>query len=114
MEKYVSKFVPDVFNFRITLEGVNKTFITLIPKVKNAKRVGDFRPISLDDVIYKIVAKTLANKLKRILPNIISPQQSAFVPGRLIIDNILISYKILHSLATRIKAKTCLWPKNLT
>lgn len=72
--KDVCKFVLDMLNFRTSLEWINQTYITHIPKVKNTQRVGDFRPISLCNVIYKIVAKTLANRLKRIFPKIISPQ----------------------------------------
>lgn len=101
----VCKFVSDVCNFCISLKGVNQIFITLIPKVKNAKMVGDFRSISLCNVLYKIVAKNLANSLNKLPPVIISPHHSAFVLGRLITDNILISYEILHSLVTRIKGK---------
>lgn len=95
----------DVLNFKNFLEGVNNTLITIMPKVTNAKRIGDFKPISLCNVIYKIVAKNLANWLKFILPKIISPQQSGFVPRHLIIDNILIAYEVLHFLSTRLKGK---------
>lgn len=81
------------------------TFLTLIPKVKHVQKIGDLRPISLCKVIYKIVAKILANRLKAILPSIISPQQSVFVPSRLISNNIIISYEVLHSFANRVKEK---------
>ena len=77
-------------------EGVNDTTIVLIPKVDNPERVSEFRPISLCNVIYKVVAKCLVNRLRPILDEIISPEQSAFVPGRLITDNALIAFECFH------------------
>ncbi len=78
------------------LKKINHTNICLIPKVQNPETVKEFRPISLCNVLYKIIAKVLANRLKKILPQIISESQSAFVPGRLISDNILIAFETLH------------------
>jgi arsenate reductase-like glutaredoxin family protein len=78
------------------LKKINHTHLCLIPKVQNLESVKDFRPISLCNVVYKIIAKVLANRLKKILPQIISESQSAFVPGRLISDNILIAFETLH------------------
>lgn len=83
------------------MDCVNDTFITLIPKIKVAQKEGDFRPKSFCNVIYKLVAKVLANRLKVILPAIISPNQNAFVPSHFITDNIFIAYEALHFLTNR-------------
>ncbi|KAK7840574.1 transposon tx1 uncharacterized 149 kda protein [Quercus suber] len=75
---------------------INRTYIALIPKVKSPENISEFRPISLCSVIYKVLSKVLANRLKVILPSVISENQSAFQAGRVITDNILMAFETLH------------------
>jgi hypothetical protein len=97
----VTTEVLDVLNGAPMPAEWNNTIIALIPQVKNPLKVTDLRPISLCSVLYKIISKVLANRLKSILPDIISPSQSAFVPGRLISDNILVVYELTHYLMNK-------------
>ena len=86
-------------------DGLNETFICLIPKENCPQKIMEFRPISLCNVVYKIVSKVLANRLKKILPEVISEFQSAFVPGRQITNNVLVAFKTMHCIDQRRKGK---------
>lgn len=80
---------------------LNRTVISLIPKVPHPERLDQYRPISLCNYTYKIISKVIANCLKPYLPVLISPEQSAFVSDCQIQDNILIVQKVLHQLKVR-------------
>eukprot|EP00253_Pinus_taeda_P036043 PITA_36043 len=85
------------------LKSLNSTFLALIPKEENAHTPEKFRPIALCNVIYKIISKVIENRLKPILPNLISEEQSGYVEGRQIQDNILLAQEMVHTLQTRKK-----------
>ncbi|KAL8112036.1 hypothetical protein AgCh_019659 [Apium graveolens] len=75
-------------------EDVNRTLVCLIPKVKQPKRMAELRPISLCNVMMRIISKIMANRLKPCLHSIVSEKQSAFIEGRLLTDNALIAFEI--------------------
>lgn len=88
-QKYWSTFGKEVcqavlgfLNSSVLNVALNSTNIALIPKMKSTSRVTEFQPISLCNVMYKLISKVLVNRLKKILPAIISKNQSALVLGR--------------------------------
>jgi hypothetical protein len=85
----------------------NETVIVLILKVSNPESLKDLRPISLCNVLYKIASKVIAARLKVILLEIISQNQSAFIPGRLITDNVLVAYELTHFLQNKRSGGDC-------
>ena len=94
----VSNIVLNVLNSGMSLSDLNRTNIALVPKNNNPQIMIEFQRISLCNVVYKLVSKILANPLKAILPYIISENQSAFTADRLITDNVLVAYEIMHFL----------------
>ena len=101
----VIEAVLSVLNSCHFLHKMNHTHIMLIPKKNNPKYLSEFRPISLSNVISRIYSKVLANRLKIILPNVISDAQSAFMPDRLITDNTTVAFEVLHRMSNRRRGK---------
>jgi hypothetical protein len=85
-------------------DDFNLTKIVLIPKSADASDLAEYRPISLCNVIYKIISKCMVNRLRPHLHNLISENQSAFLPGRLISDNALIAFECFHAIHKSNKA----------
>lgn len=81
----------------MSLEACNFTNIILIPKMPKPTNLSNFKLISLCTVFYKIISKFVTNHFRMVLDSCISETQSAFVPRRLISNNILLAYQILHS-----------------
>lgn len=90
--------VREFFTSGLMPTNINSTHVRLIPKIQSAKAVSDFRLIALYNVYYKIISKVLSLRLRPILGDIISESQSAFLPGRAISDNVLITHEVLHYL----------------
>ena len=97
----VTEAVLSALNTGTIPKAINHTFLTLIPKIQSPRKVTDFRPISLSNVLYKLIAKMLANRLKPRLPQLISETQSAFMSERLITNNILVAHETLHHLKSK-------------
>jgi hypothetical protein len=93
----VTTLVRNFYTTGIIPPHLNDTHIALIPKKLACHVPSDFRPISLCNVIYKIIAKSLANRLKEHLPDYIHPSQQAFIEGRRISNNIIVAQEIAHS-----------------
>ncbi|GJR24572.1 hypothetical protein Tco_0973099 [Tanacetum coccineum] len=97
VEVDVSNAIREFFRNGTILKELNHTIIALIPKVKAPMRVNDYRPISCCNVLFKCISKIIANRIKYCLKFIVSPNQSAFVPGRSITDNILLTQELMHN-----------------
>ena len=97
--------VQSFFTSGHMLRKWNETAIVLIPKVKTPESISQFRPISLINFSYKIISKVMVNRLKPIVNEIISPEQSAFVTGRLIQDNIIVAQEVFSFLKRKRRGK---------
>ena len=77
------------------MDCMNKAFLVLIPKCQSAEQVGDFQPISPSNFIYLIIAKALANRLREVINYLVGPAQTAFIPGRQMVDSVVMAEEIV-------------------
>jgi hypothetical protein len=91
-------FVKHIWLHPENIASVNTTNICLIPKVDKPEFVSQFRPISLCNVSYKVLTKVIVNRLKPLIPLIISPYQTGFIPTRSIHENIVVAQEMIHSM----------------
>nr|KAJ0215658.1 hypothetical protein LSAT_V11C300101270 [Lactuca sativa] len=87
--------VKEFFLSKKILKEINATVIALVPKVQTPGKVGDYRPISCCNVVYKCISKVIVNRIRDYLGLLISDNQSAFISGRSILDNILLSQELV-------------------
>ncbi|XP_052181660.1 uncharacterized protein LOC127794528 [Diospyros lotus] len=91
----VVKAIQSFFASGRLLSQVNATIISLIPKVPHPETPSQFRPISCCNVLYKVITKILANRIKTVLSSLVDVSQAAFVPGRSIGDNVLLAQELV-------------------
>ncbi|CAA7060148.1 unnamed protein product [Microthlaspi erraticum] len=107
VEEAIVKEVGSFFSSGILPASINNTHVRLIPKITSPKGVSDYKPIALCNVYYKIISKVLTRRLQPLLDGIIAENQSAFVPGRAISDNVMITHEVLHFLKISGAKKHC-------
>ncbi|XP_022007560.1 uncharacterized protein LOC110906790 [Helianthus annuus] len=93
----VTNAVLDFFENGQMLKQINHTIIALVPKKDSPNSVQDYRPISCCNVLFKCISKIITDRIKGSLDGLVSINQSAFVPGRKITDNILLTQELMHN-----------------
>ena len=91
-------------NNNLNMTRLNYVMLTLIPKEENASEIRKFRPIALINCSFKIFSKALNNRLTRIIDRLISPNQTAFIKGRYILESIVAAHEIIHEVARKKEA----------
>lgn len=100
ISKDLLEAVEDFFLGAQLPRGITSTMVVLIPKREGASHWREFRPISLCNVTSKILSKILANRVNGLLPKVVSPLQSGFVPGRNIVNNVLLAQELVWDLGS--------------
>jgi len=85
----------------LPLFSLNFGVITLLPKTSDAKQIQQYRPICLLNVSFKIFTKAGTNRLNRVAQQVVNPCQSAFMPGRNIMEGVVILHETIHELHTK-------------
>lgn len=101
----VIRLVQEFFSTGMLNSTLNNINVVLIPKEKCPVLINDLRSISLCNVLMKIITKVVANRLKKTLESVISENQSTFMTGRLISDNVMVSYEVMHYLKRKRRGK---------
>ena len=101
MKDEVMSFFKEFHEHGRFVRSLNSTFLVLIPKKVGVEDLRDFKPISLVGGLYKLLAKVLANRLKKVVGKVVSSAQNAFIEGTQILDTTLIANEAIDSLLKR-------------
>ena len=83
---------------RLHIHSLNFGVITLLPKITDATRIQQFRPICLLNMSFKVFTKVLNNRILKMADKLIGPSQTAFIPGRYIMEGVVILHETIHEL----------------
>nr|XP_016489984.1 PREDICTED: uncharacterized protein LOC107809777 [Nicotiana tabacum] len=100
--------VQEFFQRCKMLRAVNNTVVTLVPKSTHPKTARDFRPIACYSTLYKIISKIISGRIKGVIDEIVGHSQSAFIPGRLISDNIILSHELVKGYTRKHISPRCM------
>ncbi|KAJ0935111.1 putative RNA-directed DNA polymerase [Helianthus annuus] len=103
----VTKAILEFSNNGKLLQQINHTIIALVPKVANPNSVSDYQPISCCNVLYKCISKIITERIKGSLDFLVNISQFAFVPGRKISDNILLTQELMHNYHLNVGPPRC-------
>ena len=95
----MGQILEGFYQGNIHLRDFNKANMVMIPKKEEAIQTTDYRPISIINIIPKLIAKILANRLRGKMPSLISPNQAAFIQGRQITENFVTTRETLQHIA---------------
>jgi hypothetical protein len=88
----------DFYNGSLLLYCLNFGTITLLPKAQEVTKIQQYRPICMLNVCFKIFTKVIVNRLSLVVSKVIGPSQSAFLPGRNILEGVVVLHETLHEL----------------
>lgn len=100
--------IAEFFRNGRLLKDLNTTTIVLIPKTNVACRLGEFRPISCCNLVYKVITKVIANRLKPVLQSSISKNQAAFLKGRSLGENVLLASELIRNYRSSSGPRSCM------